>query len=298
MSRSVLLVCHTGRVAAVAAAREIAGFLDEAGVDVCVLAAEARDLAIEGATVVPPLPESARGAEAVVVLGGDGTLLRAAELTRDAGTPLLGVNLGHVGFLAEAEPRDLAATARRLADRDYNVEERLTLDVEVSVNGRIIWRDWALNEAAVEKSSRERMMEVVIEIDGRPLSRFGCDGVVMATSTGSTAYAFSAGGPVIWPDVQALLIVPLNAHALFSRPIVVTPNSTLAVEIVGEEPVGVVWCDGRRGTELAPGARIEARGSDRRLRLARLNLAPFSDRLVAKFGLPVRGWRGVDPPSD
>jgi NAD+ kinase len=298
VSRTVLLVCHTGREAAVAAAREIAGFLVAAGIGIRVLEDEADELAIAGAIVVPASPVGADGAEAVVVLGGDGTLLRAAEFARDAGTPLLGVNLGHVGFLAEAEPRDLAATARRLVDRDYEVEERLTLDVEVSVAGEVIWSGWALNEAAVEKSTRERMMEVVIEIDGRPLSRFGCDGVVMATSTGSTAYAFSAGGPVIWPDVQALLIVPLNAHALFSRPIVVTPSSTLAVEILGEEPVGVVWCDGRRGTELVPGARIEARGSDRRLRLARLNLAPFSDRLVAKFGLPVRGWRGGDVPHD
>ncbi len=298
MSRSVLLVFHTGRPAAVRAAREIAGFLAEAGIELRVLEDEAAELAIAGAAVVPPLPEGADGAEAVVVLGGDGTLLRAAEFARDAGTPLLGVNLGHVGFLAEAEPRDLEVTAQRLVNRDYEVEERLTLDVEVSVGGVITWAGWALNEAAVEKSSRERMMEVVIEIDGRPLSRFGCDGVVMATSTGSTAYAFSAGGAVIWPDVHALLIVPLNAHALFSRPIVVTPNSTLAVEIVGDEPVGVVWCDGRRGTELVPGARIEARGSDRRLRLARLNLAPFSDRLVAKFGLPVRGWRGGDVPRD
>jgi NAD+ kinase len=298
VSRTVLLVCHTGRVAAVHAAREIAGFLAEAGIGIRVLEDEAGALGIAGSTVVPALPEGADGAEAVVVLGGDGTLLRAAEFARDAGTPLLGVNLGHVGFLAEAEPRDLAATARRLVERDYEVEERLTLDVQVSVGGTVVWSDWALNEAAVEKSSRERMMDVVIEIDGRPLSRFGCDGVVMATSTGSTAYAFSAGGPVIWPDVQALLIVPLNAHALFSRPIVVTPSSTLAVEILGDEPVGVVWCDGRRGTELVPGARIEARGSDRRLRLARLNLAPFSDRLVAKFGLPVRGWRGGDVPRD
>jgi NAD+ kinase len=298
VNRSVLLVCHTGRAAAVEAAREIAGFLAAAGMEVRVLRDESAALAIDGAAVVPAGPEGAADVEAVVVLGGDGTLLRAAELARHTGAPLLGVNLGHVGFLAEAEPRDLANIARRLAERDYDVEERLTLDVEVNVSGEVIWSDWALNEAAVEKSSRERMMEVLIEIDGRPLSRFGCDGVVMATSTGSTAYAFSAGGPVIWPDVQALLIVPLNAHALFSRSVVVSPSSTLAVEILGTEPVGVVWCDGRRGTELPPGARIEARGSERRLRLARLNLAPFSDRLVAKFGLPVRGWRGIDPPSD
>lgn len=293
MTRSVLLVCHTGRSDAVVAGREVAGFLMAAGVGVRVIDTEAAQLAVAGAEVVPNRPESAAGAELVIVLGGDGTLLRAADLVRDAGTPLLGVNLGHVGFLAEAEPADLAATVRRVVNRDYQVEERLTLDVEVRVDGGVVWRDWALNEASVEKSSRERLMDVIVAVDGRPLTQFGCDGVVMATATGSTAYAFSAGGPVVWPDVEALLMVPLNAHALFSRPVVVTPKSVLSVEVVGSDAVGAVWCDGRRGTDLAAGARVEARGSDRRLRLARLHTRAFTDRLVAKFGLPVRGWRGI-----
>ena len=148
------------------------------------------------------------------MLGGDGTLLRAAEVAREAEVPLLGINLGHIGFLAEAEPADLAGTVQQIADRDYKVEERLTLDVEVTVDGELVWQNWALNEASVEKSDHERMMDVVVEVDGRPLSQFGCDGVVMATATGSTAYAFSAGGPILWPEVEALLVVPLNAHAL------------------------------------------------------------------------------------
>jgi NAD+ kinase len=293
VTRSVLLVCHTGRPEAVVAAREVAGFLGASGVAVRVLDIEAAELSIPGAEVAPSKPESAVGTEIVIVLGGDGTLLRAADLARDAETPLLGVNLGHVGFLAEAEPADLAATVRRIVDRDYQVEERLTLDVEVKHDGGVVWRDWALNEASVEKSSRERMMEVAVAVDGRPLTQFGCDGVVMATATGSTAYAFSAGGPVVWPDVEALLMVPLNAHALFSRPVVVTRHSVLAVEVTGPGAAGAVWCDGRRGTDLVAGARVEARGSERRLRLARLHTRPFTDRLVAKFGLPVRGWRGL-----
>jgi NAD+ kinase len=291
--RSVLLVCHTGRADAVLAAREVAGFLAQASIGVRVLEAEAQDLDIAAAIAMPSSPEGARGSEAVIVLGGDGTLLRAAEVAREAEVPLLGINLGHIGFLAEAEPADLAGTVRRIADRDYEVEERLTLDVEVTVDGDVIWRNWALNEASVEKSSRERMMEVVIEIDGRPMSQFGCDGVVMATATGSTAYAFSAGGPILWPDVEALLVVPLNAHALFARAVVVSPQSTLAVELLGVDQVGVVWCDGRRGFELVPGARVQTRGSARPLKLARLTSGPFTDRLVAKFGLPVRGWRGA-----
>lgn len=292
-SRSVLLVCHTGRADAVQAARDVARFLTDASIGVRVLETEAHDLDIASAIAMPSTPEGARGSEAVIVLGGDGTLLRAAEVAREAEVPLLGINLGHIGFLAEAEPADLAGTVRRIADRDYEVEERLTLDVEVTVDGDVIWRNWALNEASVEKSSRERMMEVVIEIDGRPMSQFGCDGVVMATATGSTAYAFSAGGPILWPDVEALLVVPLNAHALFARPVVVSPKSTLAVELLGVDPAGVVWCDGRRGFDLVPGARVQTRGSARPLKLARLTSGPFTDRLVAKFGLPVRGWRGA-----
>ena len=289
----MLLVCHTGRVDAVQAARDVAGFLTDASIGVRVLETEAHDLDIPSAIAMPSTPDGARGSEAVIVLGGDGTLLRAAEVAREAEVPLLGINLGHIGFLAEAEPADLAGTVRRIADRDYGVEERLTLDVEVTVDGDVIWRNWALNEASVEKSSRERMMDVVIEIDGRPLSQFGCDGVVMATPTGSTAYAFSAGGPILWPDVEALLVVPLNAHALFARPVVVSPKSTLAVELLGLDPVGAVWCDGRRGFDLVPGARVQTRGSARPLKLARLTGGPFTDRLVAKFGLPVRGWRGA-----
>lgn len=297
-SRSVLLVCHTGRVDAVLAARDVARFLADASIEVRVLEAEAQELDIPAAIAMPNTPEGARGSEVVIVLGGDGTLLRAAEVAREAEVPLLGVNLGHIGFLAEAEPADLAGTVRRIADRDYEVEERLTLDVAVTVDGAVIWQNWALNEASVEKSSRERMMEVVIEIDGRPMSQFGCDGVVMATATGSTAYAFSAGGPILWPDVEALLVVPLNAHALFARPVVVSPQSTLAVELLDVEPVGVVWCDGRRGFDLVPGARVQTRGSARRLKLARLTRGPFTDRLVGKFGLPVRGWRGAVRPPD
>jgi NAD+ kinase len=118
--------------------------------------------------------------------------------------------------------------------------------------------------------------------------------VVCATPTGSTAYNFSAGGPVVWPGVEALLMVPISAHALFSRPLVVAPSSTLAVEVLARtEGAGVLWCDGRRTVDLPPGARIEVRRGARPVRFVRLHEAPFTDRLVAKFGLPVQGWRGA-----
>jgi NAD+ kinase len=291
--RNVLFIGHTGRDEALRAVRSAAVRFAAAGMRVRVLAAEADELGLPDAQIVPRGEEAAAGCEVVVVFGGDGTLLRAAELARPSRTPILGVNLGHVGFLAEAERDALEATVDRVVARDLVVEERLTLDVTVTTNGDVVTRGWALNEASVEKASRQRMLELVAEVDGRPLSRWGCDGVVMATPTGSTAYAFSAGGPVVWPEVAALLLVPISAHALFSRPLVVSPDSVLAVEVLTPgDGVGVLWCDGRRSVDLPPGARIEARRGEQPVLLARLHSAPFTDRLVAKFDLPVRGWRG------
>ena len=297
--RRVLFVGHTGRPEALRAVRDAAKRFSDAGVSVRVLAEEADELQLPGATPVAAEPGAADGCELVVVFGGDGTLLRAAELARPSRTPLLGVNLGHVGFLAEAEPDDLAATVDRVVARDYAVEERMTIDVAVMVDGTVTSNGWALNEASVEKASRQRMLEVVIEVDDRPLSRWGCDGVVFATPTGSTAYAFSAGGPVVWPQVDALLLVPISAHALFARPLVTSPRSVLAVEVLSQsDGAGVLWCDGRRMVPLPLGARIEARRGEHPVRLARLHSAPFTDRLVAKFDLPVRGWRGAFAPID
>ncbi|MFY9935120.1 MAG: NAD kinase [Streptosporangiaceae bacterium] len=294
--RTVLVTAHTGRDEALRSAELVARRLTAAGLVVRTLAGE---FTSKGAEVVPPGPDAAQGAELIFVLGGDGSLLRAAELSRPAGVPLIGVNLGHVGFLAEAEPDGLADTVDRIVAGEYMVEERMTIDVTVSSNGEDFATAWALNEATVEKAARERMVEVIVEVDGRPLSRWGCDGVVCSTPTGSTAYAFSAGGPVVWPEVSALLMVPISAHALFVPPMVVSPQSVLAVElIVASETSGaVLWCDGRRKVDLPAGARVEVRRGALPVLLARLETpggrgGTFTDRLVAKFGLPVAGWRG------
>ncbi len=232
--------------------------------------------------------------ELVIVLGGDGTILRAAERFHGSGVPLMGINLGHVGFLAESEKEDLAEAVHRASERDYLVEERLALDVSVWHEGEQIYSAWALNEATIEKTSKSRMIDVVLGVDSRPVSAFGCDGVILATPTGSTAYSFSAGGPIVWPEVEALLLVPISAHALFTEPLVVNPNSRLGVEITPSNPdfAAVLWCDGRRALELPAGARVEAKRSESPIKLARLHTGPFTDRLVAKFRLPVSGWRG------
>ncbi|WP_407665117.1 NAD kinase [Microcella humidisoli] len=294
--RRILVVAHTGRPESLSAAVDVVRLLRSAGV-LPVVDAESRDDLVEatgeGELLVLGQTAEVGELELVIVLGGDGTILRAAELARGGSAPLLGINLGHVGFLAESERDDLASAVGRALERDYLVEERMTLAVRVKLGAEVIYETWALNEATVEKASRERMLEVVIEVDGRPLSSFGCDGVVMSTPTGSTAYAFSAGGPIVWPSLDALLLVPLSAHALFARPLVVGPNSSLAVEVLDRtQGVGVLWCDGRRAVDLPRGARVVARRSPTPVRLARLHPGPFTDRLVNKFALPVHGWRG------
>ncbi len=300
-ARRILLVVHTRREHASRVAAQFGQQVRKAGIGVSVLSDAAAELAgfgIGDVDVVDASSHAADGCELTVVFGGDGTILRGAELVRDSGTPLLGVNLGHVGFLAEADVADLKATVQRVVDRDYDIEERMTVDVSVEVDGRTVARSWALNEASVEKAARERMLEVVVAIDDRPLSRWGCDGVVCATPTGSTAYNFSAGGPIVWPDVDALLMVPISAHALFARPMVISPDSVFTIDVLaGSTAAGVLWCDGRRTHELPPGARVCVCRGELPVRLARLHRAPFTNRLVRKFDLPVAGWRGLAEPG-
>ena len=301
-TREVLVVVHTGREAtrrvAVQAARRLAeeGFAlrvmpDEYSSDEG-LFDELPDHQRPRRVAATESADPARGAEIVLVLGGDGTLLRAAELARHAHVPLLGVNLGHVGFLAEADVDDLDTVLDAVVARSYRVEERMTVDVVASHGGQVLGRMWALNEAIVEKTNWARLLDIVLEVDSRPVSHYACDGVLCATPTGSTAYAFSAGGPVVWPEVQALLLVPSNAHALFAKPLVVSPEATVALEVSERGDAGILVCDGRRTVELPPGSRVELTRGTTPVLLARLRVAPFTDRLVRKFELPVEGWRG------
>jgi len=291
MSREILVLTHPRREGMTRRARWVLDRLSAAGIAPRMLADEAEILGLAAPGTVPRDEGAALGVELVLVLGGDGTLLRGAEFARSADIPLLGVNLGHVGFLAEAEHDALEATVDAVIAKDYRVEERMTVEVTVRHAGEVTYTGWALNEMSLEKAERAKMLECVLGIDGRPLSRWGCDGVICSTPTGSTAYAFSVGGPVMWPGVDALLVAPISAHALFARPLVLAPASTVAIEVLPPVP-GVIYCDGRRSAPVAPHSRVEVSRGKRPVRLAVVHTWPFTDRLVAKFHLPVEGWRG------
>ncbi|MFD4462524.1 NAD kinase [Nocardia sp. NPDC058480] len=295
--REILLVAHPGRAEIIETAHRVAKIFAEAGICLRVLADEAdstrfSDEAGYPVRVVPHSPSAAQGCEMVLALGGDGTFLRAAELGRPAGVPVLGINLGRIGFLTEAEAENLDEALSQVVDRDYQVEDRMTIDVTVRVDDTIVERGWALNEASLENAQRMGVLEVVLEVDGRPVSAFGCDGILISTPTGSTAYAFSAGGPVVWPELEAMLVIPSNAHALFARPLVTSPESLIAVETVATGHDAIVFLDGRRTLALPRGGRAEVVRGERPVRWVRLDSAPFADRMVRKFRLPVTGWRG------
>lgn len=287
----VLLVLSGSDDTANAHANAVCAQLAEAGIQCLVPQEDLPRLALE----MTPLGYQGGQVDVVIVLGGDGTILRAAEIVREHPAPILGINLGHVGFMAEAEKDDLQRAVAAVIAGDYEIRNRATLEVSVFRADELVFRSWALNEVAVEKSSRERMLEVAVEVDARPVSSFGCDGVLVSTATGSTAYAFSAGGPVVWPNVEAFVVVPLSAHALFSRPFVIDPESQVAIELLQRSiGRGVLWCDARRNFDLEPGARIVVRKSEVPVQMVSLSSAPFADRLVRKFNLPVTGWRGPE----
>ena len=227
--------------------------------------------------------------ELIVVLGGDGTILKAAEFSHALGVPLLGVNMGRVGFLAEAEQTDIQAVVSSIVDRTWSPESRIMIDVTVEREGKKVFQSYALNEVAVEKVSRELMTELRVSVDGSALMTWAGDGLVVSTPTGSTAYAFSAGGPVIWPTANVLLAVPISAHALFAKPIVVSPDSRIDVEVLSDGAMATF--DGRRRTDLNQGDVVRVTKLALPLLFARVHSTSFTQRLVAKFRLPTVGWR-------
>ena len=293
------MISHPIREDAFDAAGEFIAGIAEQGVSSVVLAdqRDALQQKVPGVplTTIDPSEVNPRESriEVVVVFGGDGTILRAADWALPRRVPMLGVNLGHVGFLAELERSDMNSLVRQVIDRAYTVEDRLVLEVTLTdAAGEEHWRSFAANELSVEKASRRRMLDLIASIDGLAVQRWNCDGILVSTPTGSTAYAFSAGGPVMWPDVDAILMVPVAAHALFARPLVTSPRARLDIDIQPDgADSGIMWCDGRRSCQVRPGDRITVVRHEANLRIARLSEQPFTSRLVKKFALPVVGWR-------
>ncbi|MEY3279586.1 MAG: hypothetical protein RIR63_778 [Actinomycetota bacterium] len=281
--RAAVLVVNPSRSEAVEAATVLAELLLKANFDLFTIS----DVSIDGVSncASDKLPE----VEIAVILGGDGTILRGAELTRERNIPLLGINIGHVGFMAEVIRPEISVVAQSVIDKNYGLDSRMVLAYEVLRDGKVIDTGWALNEVTVERQ-HTTMVELFVQIDGRPLSRWGCDGLIASTPTGSTAYAFSAGGPVLWPEVEALVLLPISAHALFARPMVISPTSEIVVEIESNE--ALLSADALRKFPLVSGDQVRITRDASKILLSHIVATTFTDRIVAKFKLPVEGWRG------
>jgi len=270
--RSIVMLINASRKEAQGAAQEVTSILAKAGIE-----------------VLQPQEAAQSTAEVVLVLGGDGTILRGAEIARELDVPLLGINLGHVGFMAEVDSFTFPDVVQAIIDKDYVLDERMLLSFQVKRRNEVVENGWSLNEVSIERKSTT-MLELFVQIDQRPLSRWGCDGIICATPTGSTAYAFSAGGPVLWPEVQALVLLPIAAHALFARPMVIAPSSTIIVTI--ESTDATLSADALRKMDLQKDDQVSLTKNGTLITLAHLKSTIFTDRLVAKFKLPVEGWRG------
>ncbi|MDR1033542.1 MAG: NAD kinase [Bifidobacteriaceae bacterium] len=228
--------------------------------------------------------------EIVIVIGGDGTILRAAELVYGTDVPILGINLGHMGFLAESERKDLPQSIMNVVNKDYAIEQRSVLQIEVF--GENSYKSWALNEAVVEKAAKGKMIDVALSVQDEYLTSFACDGVIFASSTGSTAYAFSGGGPIVYPDVEQILMVPLAAYSLFNKPLSISTNSSFELDILHTAySDATLTCDGIRQFDLTHGSKLRVYGGKQKINFARIGESSFSKRLRNKFSLPQKGWR-------
>lgn len=276
----IALIVHAGRDASVAAAKDAAQLLTSLGVTV-----------VTGETTLDGEGRQSTGAvtkdtDLAISFGGDGTFLRAARMCRDIGVPLLGVNLGRLGFLAEVELDDLPTALTTVVNAGFATEQRATLEaVVIDEDGHELHRTWALNEIAVEKSVRQRLLQMDVRIDGTFFARVPADALLLATPTGSTAYALSAGGPLVSPRLDVVLVVPVAPHSLFDRSIIASPHEPIRVELVDDQAGGIVSSDGRDPVDVPPGGCVTVTGGGRPVIFARVGLLDFPSRVRRKFGL-------------
>ena len=277
--KRVAFVVHAGRAAALEAARGLVAKL--AG------RALTRQLPNEsiGAEETADEAQFAKDVGLVVSVGGDGTFLRAARIAFDQGCPVLGVKVGRVGFLTEAEPPDAHDLIVQVLEGKARIEERMVLVAETG-GAPGAESQWALNEVIVEKRARHRLIKLAVRVDGEDVTTFSADGVIVSTATGSTAYSFSARGPIVTPTLRCMVVTPVAAHMVFDRSIVLAPEERVTLDVVGEEP-GVMSADGRESVELPVGSSVRIAAAGRPSLLVRRPDAPSFFALVRdKFGLP------------
>ncbi|MBI2704345.1 MAG: NAD(+)/NADH kinase [Actinobacteria bacterium] len=276
------LVVHQERPEAATLAKETASWLDTAGHEVRV---PGSDVGVAGLERYAAEPDGlAAGLDALVSLGGDGTILRSVSLLRGQPVPVVGVNLGTMGYLAEIEPHELRSTLEGVLAGTYDADDRMLLDVVVEAPDGSAHQALALNEAVLERQSSGHTVRLDVAFDGQPFTPYETDALIIATPTGSTAYAFSARGPIIEPTHRAVLLTPVSPHMLFDRSLVLEPETEIRVTVSRHRPA-VLTVDGRVIDELAPGTSVRLRASRHVARLVRIRPRHFHALLKAKFGL-------------
>lgn len=262
--RQIGIILHSRRQDAMDYAARVVSYLNARGAEVCAEDEFAQELHVK------PLSRVER-ADVILSLGGDGTLLRGAQYAFNWEAALLGINLGRVGFLAEAEPEDLTATLEAVLSGSYDIEERPVL--HVSAGGRH-WH--ALNDVVLSRGGRARLTTINAWVDGELSGKYVADGVVVATPTGSTGYSLSAGGPIVSPKVDCMVITPICAHTLQHRPTVVHLGAQIELELLPDDvQTASLQVDGQACMELQSGMRVAIRRDDRQLRLIRLKQQRF-----------------------
>jgi len=285
-TRTVGLVPHLDRASAHVWARAAAAWFGAAGVEVRLPKEEARAAGLSDLGVAPG--EFLDRLDLVVSLGGDGTMLHAVDVVYPAPVPILGVNVGQLGYLTDVEPEELEASVPRLLSGDFEVQERMVLEVGVTADGPAAGRWFALNEAALEKQRSGHLIRLDVSINGSAFTTYAADGVIVATPTGTTAYSFSVRGPIASPALRCLVLTPVSPHMLFDRSLVLADREELGFVVCGERGNVVLTVDGRELGELAAGDEVTVRAAAEPLRLARLRPRDFHQVLKAKFDLPDR----------
>lgn len=283
----VALIVHHDRPEAAKVAVDLADWLLGIGHEVCLPEIDAERVGRTDLGVVER--ELSEGLDVAVSLGGDGTMLRTVALVAEADVPVIGVNFGQLGYLTDVEPEGARHALERFLAGDHTVEERMLLAVDVTSasvddgDGHVV----AFNEAVLEKTASGHTVRVDVDLDGTRFTPYAADGLIVATPTGSTAYAFSARGPIVDPTLRALLLTPVSPHMLFDRTLVLDDDAEVRLTVSGHRPAALV-VDGRALGELQPGDVVRCRAAGHVARLVVFGPRDFHAILKAKFGLADR----------